>query len=739
MYDRLMRLMMVVTIFVSCSLFTFSNRDARAQEKIGVLFLGTGLSEEYSFDWRFGFFDHVYPSFPFGFLAGGPKEGGTCYTVIHYANEAEAFICGVAEGTPIDVFCNEYTGTYEVHSLSDHWPGIGDGTFFDDCYPKILPAAVFTGAHSTIDPVTLEVIEGPHIDDPAGTGIGIGDFLEISGFSGMDLSYRLPNNIKPTTIQDLKWFYGNDTPSFLGYAPDTPELTNIKDELLAAVPGTTFVFRHGSESFMKNLDVYGNPTVTPIPDSTETAIHELIHDENVDRIVVIHGAPDDSNLTRTGPCWRDENGQGVSSLSNKTYRECLEDVTDGKGPATEAELDLYYSEKPWEELFKSPNPEIEHLVREADPAMDVTFARPLNQLEGFELSVLEMVNHTISKHSIPDTASLRVIVEEHGLSAGWRNVLECDNYFNQIADITSRLITRIESSVSRTGTLEAVGGGNEFLEAGNDPVSELKPFGDLWSAGERIDEAINGTYVNELGQVIDNGTGNFDYIIVIPISWDSDSSDTLDNGRGLVLGNNILTSIDGQSAYGRDEHDADGTPYDAGDFDSEYFTVKVYDGTGWPSVPGCLEDPNCVINNTPVNKGAPAPNATTVILTGTILAIGNSTSRTHLTDAAVDSIVEAINNPDIGGYPDLKCEVDCEGNFDCDVDVDGTDAATFKQDFGRSIFSTPCINGEPCNGDFDCDVDVDGTDAAKFKEDFGRSQFNSPCSSCLEGPWCVYP
>ena len=42
----------------------------------------------------------------------------------------------------------------------DHWPS-GDGTFFDDCYPQILPAVVFTGAHSTIDPVTLEVIEAP--------------------------------------------------------------------------------------------------------------------------------------------------------------------------------------------------------------------------------------------------------------------------------------------------------------------------------------------------------------------------------------------------------------------------------------------------------------------------------------------------------------------------------------------------------------------------------------------------
>lgn len=32
----------------------------------------------------------------------------------------------------------------------------------------------------------------------------------------------------------------------------------------------------------------------------------------------------------------------------------------------------------------------------------------------------------------------------------------------------------------------------------------------------------------------------------------------------------------------------------------------------------------------------------------------------------------------------------CEGNFDLDQDVDGTSAAVFKSDFGRSGFSNPC-------------------------------------------------
>jgi len=41
-------------------------------------------------------------------------------------------------------------------------------------------------------------------------------------------------------------------------------------------------------------------------------------------------------------------------------------------------------------------------------------------------------------------------------------------------------------------------------------------------------------------------------------------------------------------------------------------------------------------------------------------------------------------------------EVDyCEGNFDYDQDVDGTDAAVFKDDFGRSTFDYPCPPPNP--------------------------------------------
>ena len=107
-----------------------------------------------------------------------------------------------------------------------------------------------------------------------------------------------------------------------------------------------------------------------------------------------------------------------------------------------------------------------------------------------------------------------------------------------------------------------------------------------------------------------------------------------------------------------------------------------------------------------------------------------------------DNCPNDFNPTQEDNYPPQGNEIgnacDCEGNFDCDEDCDGTDAATFKADFGRSIFSNPCETGNTCNGDFDCDGDCDGTDAAGFKVDFGRSSFNNPCPACVVGEWCSY-
>jgi hypothetical protein len=114
-------------------------------------------------------------------------------------------------------------------------------------------------------------------------------------------------------------------------------------------------------------------------------------------------------------------------------------------------------------------------------------------------------------------------------------------------------------------------------------------------------------------------------------------------------------------------------------------------------------------------------------------------------DVACDNCPATPNNSQLDSYPPGgngcgdACE--CEGNFDGDLDVDGSDASIFKIDFGRSkISGNPCTNVLPCNGDFECDVDVDGTNASSFKTDFGRSKISgNPCSDCATDPWCAYP
>jgi hypothetical protein len=82
------------------------------------------------------------------------------------------------------------------------------------------------------------------------------------------------------------------------------------------------------------------------------------------------------------------------------------------------------------------------------------------------------------------------------------------------------------------------------------------------------------------------------------------------------------------------------------------------------------------------------------------------------------------------------CE--CEGDFDCNGNVEATDVNLFLIDFGRNQFFNKCTDLSSCNGDFNCDGNVDATDVTKFLEDFGRNTFNDPCPSCVAGVWCSY-
>ena len=93
-----------------------------------------------------------------------------------------------------------------------------------------------------------------------------------------------------------------------------------------------------------------------------------------------------------------------------------------------------------------------------------------------------------------------------------------------------------------------------------------------------------------------------------------------------------------------------------------------------------------------------------------------------ITDFEGDSrIIDGDDIPgaivDMGADEYVLTGTECQGDFDGDGDVDGSDLAVFAVDFGR----TDCGAAPPCEGDFDADGDVDGSDLAVFAVDFGRT------------------
>ena len=109
---------------------------------------------------------------------------------------------------------------------------------------------------------------------------------------------------------------------------------------------------------------------------------------------------------------------------------------------------------------------------------------------------------------------------------------------------------------------------------------------------------------------------------------------------------------------------------------------------------------------------------------------------------ACDPQPEVYDPSAVDSYPpggnDCGNACECEGNFDIDNNVDGSDASAFKRSYGRNSGNRECTNADPCKGDFLCDGDVDGSDASKFKSDFGRNSGNNPCPPCHTEPWCNY-
>ena len=268
------------------------------------------------------------------------------------------------------------------------------------------------------------------------------------------------------------------------------------------------------------------------------------------------------------------------------------------------------------------------------------FARQSGDYDEAAQAAAELVQYTIGKCAIPDTASLKVVTAHHGFTKAYMNAQECDYYFTSSDAFMAATAAAIKKKLSSwKGRLEVVGRPLEFAEGVTyDIPSKQNPFGSVISAAEEIDQSINGQYVNALGAVVDNGLENFDYIIVEPNNH-AESEDTLYGFREEMLGNNIPK---GSGYYIRGETDADGTAYDALDVDDDFFTTGVFDGAGWPSTPGCYGLSADCSQNSPVDKGS-AEKPTTVILCGSFLGNKKSAGRQQLTQAMVKSLIDAIH------------------------------------------------------------------------------------------------
>jgi hypothetical protein len=140
--------------------------------------------------------------------------------------------------------------------------------------------------------------------------------------------------------------------------------------------------------------------------------------------------------------------------------------------------------------------------------------------------------------------------------------------------------------------------------------------------------------------VVDNGTDKFDYIIVNPYNR-TESQDTVFGIREETHGNFVY--IPGRG-YRRDKNDKDGTEWQDGDVDEEFYSLRTFDATGWASHPGCIENPDTCGNVNPVYKGN-AEKPTTIIVCGAITANSKQTGRDRFIEAAVKSIIRAIENP----------------------------------------------------------------------------------------------
>ncbi len=109
-----------------------------------------------------------------------------------------------------------------------------------------------------------------------------------------------------------------------------------------------------------------------------------------------------------------------------------------------------------------------------------------------------------------------------------------------------------------------------------------------------------------------------------------------------------------------------------------------------------------------------------IIVTPNVSASNNTISNS-VNVSAIEGDTDITNNHDVE-QTTIVTVIACEGDFDLDGDVDGSDLSVFSGEFGR----TDCSGDLACSADFDIDGDVDGSDLSVFSTNFGKTDCPIP-------------
>ena len=302
-----------------------------------------------------------------------------------------------------------------------------------------------------------------------------------------------------------------------------------------------------------------------------------------------------------------------------------------------------------------------------------------------------------------------------------------------------------ENRLIMTGSLSVFDARALYVNGGQKEVERRPTDGRMITSGSTFDKLLTSDIMPEGGSAFDTGMGE----ILDPLVWDpaitisEDDPEEFGGVSGMDLirvdmqvvenclvvkgvlskwdntqvGNvfEILLDTDMNTATGEfvSNDQTLGQPAIGADYKVRVYSWDEYTHVGYYAdlerPDGVIEPHDAIVFARPSSLG-PASFTVTIPLE----AVGNPTPdiRLFVTTGAIFAGRYDIAPP----YPIIiHITPSCEGDFDHDGDVDGSDLAMFAADFGR----TDC--NSDCSGDFDGDGDVDGSDLAVFAADFGRT------------------